>query len=309
MGFASNKWSLRAITANIMHLSSKKRVFCAFLCVSFLLFGFKHTISFGAELSTAIVVSSEIKPYLQALEGIRSRFASAPYIYHMEGNPKLVAKRISDAQHDVVFAIGPEAASLLNQANSTAQKIVLMVLDAYKIIGAEPCGVDMRVPIAKQLEEVEKALGKGRVVGILYSPSENETVVQEATEAASRLNMRLVGLPVSSSSDAVNVLKKARGQLDTLLFIPDPQVTGSETLVSYLVKEAFLSGLFVVGYNQFFLESGASIAFCLDYYKTGQVAAELADEKNLAKTCKLIAPPYEVRLNYKALDLIQRGLK
>lgn len=306
MGFASNKWSLRAVTASIMRLLSKKRVFFAFLCVYCLFFGFKHTISFGAELSTAIVVSSEIKPYLQALEGIRSRLTSSPYIYHLEGNPKLVAKRISDSQHDVVFVIGPEAAGLLNQTNSgAARRIVLMVLDAYKITGSEPCGIDMRVPMAKQLEEIEKTLGKGRIVGILYSPNANETVVHEATEAASKLNMRLVGLPVSSSSDAVNVLKKARAQLDTLLFIPDPLVTGSETLVSYLVKEAFLSGLFVVGYNQFFLESGASIAFCLDYYKTGELAAKLAEETN--KTCTLIAPPYEVKLNRKALDLIQRG--
>ncbi len=267
-------------------------------------------VSSGAELSTAIVVASEIKPYLQAMEGIRSSFASSPYIYHMESNPKLVAKRIGEAQHDVVFAVGPEAASIVwSHASDSTRKIVLMVLDPIRITNVQVCGVDMRVPMAQQLAAIEKNLGKGRVIGILYSPSENEAVIKEAMEAVQTLDVQVVGLPVCSSSDAVSVLRKARVQIDTLLFIPDSQVIVSETVVAYLVKEAFLSGLFVVGYNQFFLEAGASLAFCLDYYKTGQVAAELARETASSKSCKLAAPPYEVRRNQKAIELIQRGVQ
>ena len=93
--------------------------------------------------------------------------------------------------------------------------------------------------------------------------------------------------------------------MNTLLFIPDSTVI-SEALLSHLVKEALLHRIAVVGYNHFFMEIGAVLAFKIDYKGVGALGAKLAGKVVSGSSCRLHSPPFEVEWNQKAWDAVRQ---
>ncbi|MEA1866521.1 MAG: hypothetical protein U9N19_00230 [Thermodesulfobacteriota bacterium] len=95
----------------------------------------------------AVIVSSQIRPYVTALDGLRSSFRHPLTIYYLNSNPELIHHHLSRKYYDLVIAIGPEASVLVwSTLNPDDKKIALMVLDPQKLLAnPEPCGVDLRI--------------------------------------------------------------------------------------------------------------------------------------------------------------------
>jgi putative ABC transport system substrate-binding protein len=262
------------------------------------------------EAAIAVVVSSEIRPYLAALEGLRSGLSHSLEIYYVNRNPELVRHRLVHSDFDVVIAIGPEASKLVWSAEKDmGEKMTLMVLDPQKVLDdAGLCGIDLRIPIREQISLTRKRLGAGRNIGILYNPQENQEWVGLAVTAGSELGVKISPLEVDGKKDAIKTLAAAYGSIDTLLFIPDSTVI-SETLVSHLIKEALLHGIAAVGYNHFFVEAGAVMSFNIQYDQVGMMGARLAQAILAGSGCGLSPPPFETELNERAWQLVVKGLE
>lgn len=262
----------------------------------------------GEETETAVIVSSEIRPYLSALEGLRAELDVQMSVYSLQSNPELVRRRLADEDFDLVISIGPEASKVVWETPGWQRlRMALMVLDPVKLLD-DPhlCGVDLRIPMQEQIRAIAQRFGTGRTVGILYNPQDNEEWVERARSAGSDLGITVTPLPVAGRKDVPRTLGAAFGAIDTLLFIPDATVI-SETLVAHLVKEALLQGIAVIGYNHFFVEAGAVMALSIDYKEVGILGARLAREILANGNCRLHAPPYKIEWNEKAWKLVIKG--
>ncbi|OPL16938.1 MAG: hypothetical protein AVO38_07105 [delta proteobacterium ML8_D] len=248
----------------------------------------------------AVIVSSQIRPYVMALEGLRSSLQQPLKIYYLNLNPELIRHNLSQERYDLLIAIGPEASVLAwSTLNPDDKKIALMVLDQQKLLeDPEPCGVDLRIPIKEQIKLIKERLGDRRKIGILYNPAENREWVEKAQKHGSDLGVSVIPLPVHSRHEITKVLSSAYQKIDTLFFIPDSTVI-SMALLSHLVKDALLHGIAVVGYNHFFMEIGAVLAFNIDYEKVGILGAEMARDVLSGSECSLSPPPFELEWSEK----------
>lgn len=256
-----------------------------------------------------VIVSSQIRPYVMALEGLRSNSRQPLTIYYLNSNPELIRHHLSQKYNDLLISIGPEASILVwSTLNPADKKIALMVLDSQKLLAdSEPCGVDLRIPIKDQIYLIKKRLGERRKIGILYNPVENREWIEQAQKEGTDLGISVIPLPVHKRHEITKVLSSAYQNIDTLLFIPDSTVI-SMALLSHLVKDALLHGIAVVGYNHFFIEIGAVMAFNIDYKKVGIIGAEMAKDIMSGSQCGLSPPPFEVEWNEKAWKTITKYL-
>jgi hypothetical protein len=257
----------------------------------------------------AVIVSSQIRPYVMALEGLRSSFQQPLTIYYLNSNPELIRHHLSQKCYDLLIAIGPEASILAwSTLNPDGKKIALMVLDPQKLLAdPEPCGVDLRIPIKEQMHLIKQRLGDKRKIGILYNPMENSEWVKLAQKEGTDLGISVIPLPVHKRPEITKVLSSAYQNIDTLLFIPDSTVI-SMALLSHLAKDALLHGIAVVGYNHFFVEIGAVLAFNIDYEKVGILGGKLARDILSGSQCGLSTPPFEIEWNEKAWKTITEYL-
>jgi hypothetical protein len=257
----------------------------------------------------AVIVSSQIRPYVMALEGLRSSFQQPLTIYYLNSNPELIRHHLSQKCYDLLIAIGPEASILAwSTLNPDGKKIALMVLDPQKLLAdPEPCGVDLRIPIKEQMHLIKQRLGDKRKIGILYNPMENSEWVKLAQKEGTDLGISVIPLPVHKRPEITKVLSSAYQNIDTLLFIPDSTVI-SMALLSHLTKDALLHGIAVVGYNHFFVEIGAVLAFNIDYEKVGILGGKLARDILSGSQCGLSTPPFEIEWNEKAWKTITEYL-
>lgn len=242
---------------------------------------------------------------MQAMDGLRSAFPFYVPTFSM-ANPELAARILQTNDYERVVVIGSHAARLALQNVSDKKKvIVLMVLDIRENFGDGLCGVDMRVPLEEELLEISKELGENLRVAALFSTEENAVRVMKAEKAARKLGIRLTAWRVTERADALNRLNSEAGSVDCLLFLPDP-IFDSETFISHLVKTALLNGVAPVGYNRFFVETGAVLSFNLDYTGIGRQGAAFLNDMGM---CGILTPAFQVEINGKSRELVQRQWK
>ncbi|MCB2183990.1 MAG: hypothetical protein KQH63_18340 [Desulfobulbaceae bacterium] len=272
---------------------------------------FLPPLSSADQSEISVVVSSHSRPFVEALDGFRSHFNQPVSINYVDSNPELAKHRVSHGTFNLIVAIGPAAAEIVwSNADPATPKLVLMVLDPGELLKTQAplCGVHLRIPFEDQFHQINKRLGPGRRVGVLYTPEENGTRILQARESAAESDIIFVPMEVHKRGDVVSALTKAKGFIDTLLFIPDSTVI-SETMVAYLIKKTLLDGIAPVGYNHFFIEVGGVLSLNINYEKVGYEGAELASERLAGSECKLLSPPFEVEWNQKAWDFVNKEAK
>ena len=255
----------------------------------------------------AVIVSSRIRPFVQALDGFCSGFSQPVTISYVDSNPELVKHKLAKNQFALLVAIGPDAAKIVwADSKADTPKMALMVLDPKELLGNTPlCGIHLRVSASDQFRLLIDRMGPGRKVGIMYNPLENEKWMASAGNSAKDADITLAPLAVTRKQDVVRILSSSVKQIDTLLFIPDSTVI-SETMVRHIIKKCLLNQIAVVGYNNFFLEAGAVMSFTINYEKVGTMGSKLAEDILTGVDCKLTPPPFEVQWNQKVWDFIRK---
>ena len=178
-----------------------------------------------------------------------------------------------------------------------------MVLNPPKISGQTEtaCGVPLDVPAKRQLEMIDQGLRAVKRLGLLYDPRYNSEFFMKAAAEAPSLDLKIVPLKVSSKKDIPVVLKQNWENIDALWLIPDQTVI-SESVVQYIIKDALFKKIPVIGYNRFFYESGATLAFVFDYEELGRQTGRLAANMLMGKACEKENPVFHVWLNLRVID-------
>ncbi len=260
----------------------------------------------GNSFKATVIVSSQIRPYVAALNGFKHAFKKEFELLDLGKNPEFVRYTLKKEKFDLYVAIGPRATKLLWTINPEGIKLTLMVLDPESLLfGNRACGIKLRIPIEEQLSIIKMRISPKKGVGLLYTPDENGQLVSQAIEVAGGLALPVNAYPVESAPEIKKTLPELYRNCDVLLFIPDPTVI-SEPMVRFIIKDAIFHGVASVGYNRFFYDSGAVMAFIVDYEKVGAEAAQMAVRAIETGKCRMLAPPYEVIWNEKAWNFLQK---
>jgi putative ABC transport system substrate-binding protein len=288
------------------------RLLFVMLCSAFLGTAALH----GAEIrapKVAVLISRDIRPYLEAVEGMSVVLAESanakvhvfPLEKFKEKSRDVLIQSLSGEKFDLVVAVGPEAVRFASE-EAVVEKtnwVYSMVLNPPKVSGRteNACGVPLDIPSQRQLEMISQGLADTKRLGLLYDPRYNSEFFMRAAAEASSLDLKIVPLKVSSKKDIPVVLKQHWGTIDALWLIPDQTVI-SESIVQYIIKDALFKKIPVIGYNRFFYESGAAVAFVFDYEELGRQTGRLAANMLKGKTCEKETPVFHVWLNLRVID-------
>lgn len=261
----------------------------------------------------AIVVSRPLRPYMEALKGLRTSLGQLrmhvlqPITLSPEtqGDFRAVQSELLRLSADAFVSIGPEAFSIVQSAaiQRNIPWVYTMVLDPAKLVprpNTTFCGISLSLPAAQQMEAIARTLPNRKRLGVFHSVPANDAFLEEAVRYAQSLGLTVQPIAVQSPKDVPGRLTEILPQLDALWIIPDPAID-SKALVEYLVETALYNNIPSIGYNRYFLEAGAAMAFVLDYEKIGAATAALLDFYLRSGRCPEAAPTYDVVVNEHVL--------
>ena len=261
----------------------------------------------------AIVISQPIRPYLIAVEGLRQELSRNTRAKIQEFDLKkfkgkgydILTEDLKKERFDLFIAIGPSATRFVWSSfpSSDVPKVYTMVLNPESILAQDrpACGITLRIPVKTQLKLISSGLPSVKRLGILQNPLYNAEFVNQAVRYTPGIGLEIIPLDVSSRSDIPVILGKHWTDLNALLFIPDRTVI-SESIVQHIIKEAILKKVAVIGYNRFFYESGAALAFVLDYREIGRQTGMLAIKMLSGEGCKEEAPIFHAWVNRRVIQ-------
>lgn len=188
---------------------------------------------------------------------------------------------VKQANPDVLVAFGPEAARFAAENFASMPRVVALAPGAPAPVDGEPIAIlSSEIPPATQMRWISSVLPDVTAVGVVYDPASTQTLVNELAAAAEKRKLSLVQIPVSSEQEIPAAFKKARKEIQALLFVPDPTVITKST-IGYLLKESLSAQIPVIGFNWYFVDNGAVLAYGIDYGSVGKQAA--AASKRVAR--------------------------
>jgi len=275
-----------------------------FLLLLFVLL-FQGGTAFGGEHSIAVVVSDRIKPYVQVLTGLEQGLENKDielFFLSPSENQDRVAETLLKKRYDLFVAIGPEAGELIWSMESIGHggKIYSAILDPVRVLKQESpgCGVSLQIPVDIQLREIAAALPGLKRIGLLFDMKHNGEFFEQARISAQEQGLVVIALAVDSKKEIPHILRENLSRIDSIWMVPDQTVI-SEKIVQYVIKEALFDKKGVIGYNSFFIRSGALFAFEFDYTKIGEQTADRVNTYFKENECLGVVPFFNTTINLK----------
>jgi len=288
---------------------AKHKIVLGFLLFIVVVPGLSH----ARERVVGVLLSREIAPYVSMVEGLESRINASVQRFFLDdnGRPYSLSGRnaiLSPQMYDVLVAVGPEALLYLQPRTGAIPLVHAMVLNPRKLIidpQWQPCGVGLSIPAEAQFTSIHRYLPSIKRLGVLFDPGNNQSWFKAAVAVAGARGVELVPLQVSRQGGKLEMVGDF-SRLDAILFIPDKSII-SKAVIQYVIKQGVLSNTPVIGYNQFFHDSGAALNFLIDYYKVGQQAARQVELFLAGEKCDGEVPPsYEVMVNEEVWRALKR---
>jgi len=262
----------------------------------------------------AVLISREISPYIQMVEGLESAlrsYAVQRFFLDSDGKPYSLTATTPDLDPEactVLVAVGPEALRYLQPRARDIPLLYAMILNPGNVIDPQyppPCGVSLNLPVQSQFEALKTAIPGIRRLGVLFDPANNAAWFARAHPIARNMDIELVPVQVNTQNSRISIVGDY-ASLDALLFIPDKSII-SKAVIRHVIKSAATRGVPVVGYNSFFYASGAALVFSIDYTEVGQQCAALVKQVLEGKHCSGNIPPqFDVRSNPIVVEALKQ---
>ena len=263
----------------------------------------------------AIVVSKRIKPYVSIIEGMTEELGKKEKKFEVfflsESDPQdnqQITTRLENSRFDSYAAVGPEAAKLVWSLKTDQSKVFTAVLDPEVLLerGSSQCGVSLRIPVERQVQEISKAFVNVKRIGLLFDARINDWFYKAADTASGQYGISIIPLRVDSRAQITEVLAQNWQNLDCVWMIPDQTVI-SEKIIEHIIKLALYNSKGVIGYNSFFIRTGAFFSFDFDYKILGVQAARKIETYVQSGICIQEPPEFQTLMNLKMIEKI--GIK
>lgn len=232
----------------------------------------------AAEAQDVIAVRSyNVRQYDEALAGFkRACDCNVRELTLSEDNGPHLLSEVNRIKSSLVFAIGAEALSLVSEINRPV--VYAMVLRRPRIVSQKEniSGINMEIPLERQLAEFQAALPEVRRIGIVYDPRKTSVdMVKNAALAAKTKGITLVTREVSSPQKVLTVMNAMRDQIDVFWMLPDSTVVTPET-VEFILLNSIEKRLPIFTFSPKYVEMGALLSLSMDAFDMGRLAGGLA---------------------------------
>jgi putative tryptophan/tyrosine transport system substrate-binding protein len=239
-----------------------------------------HAIAAGVEI--AILKSSDLKAYNEAIEGFKSAAPGAALYaeYDLRGDlerGKQLAKKIRASDSSLVVAVGLKAALAAKLEIVDIPVLYMMILDPAKhhLTTDNMTGVLLEIPPDRQFKIMRSFLPTLRRIGTLYDPDKTATKLKEAESRASAHEFQLHGFPVENEKEVPQQLRALLSESEALWLIPDSTVLTDESL-RFILESAVAKQVPVIGFSSEFARLGALLSLSVDYGEVGRETGLLA---------------------------------
>jgi len=198
----------------------------------------------GQAQSIAVIKSRDLASFDQVLASLVAACPPESGLelrhYNLKGknnNAKDVAKKIHKNPPQFILALGLLAAQATKLHLSDIPVLYCMVSNPqrYDLVGENIVGISLDVPGETQFARYKAIVPNLRTIGVIYDPTKSEALVLEATEAASKLGLELISVPVSSHKKVPEALRGILGKIDALWTVPDDTVLTTDSFRFLLV--------------------------------------------------------------------------
>lgn len=264
-----------------------------------------------------VLISREIAPYAAMVEGLESTLKVPVRRFFLDdkGQPFTLgggAATLDPQAYDALVAVGPEALHYLGPLVESRRLAYGMVLHPEAVLTrlpARPCGVSLDLPAEAQLAAILQHLPDLERLGVLFDPANNQAWFDSAATVAVAKGFTLVPLQVLRQEERLDLVGDY-ARLDAILFIPDKTVI-SKAVIQFVIKQAVVKKIPVIGYNQFFHDAGAALNFMIDYQGVGEQVALQVERLLAGESCQgATVPRHRAVVNqevWRALDLPEEG--
>lgn len=227
----------------------------------------------------AVILSSDLPPYQEALAGFREKAEVYLKVYNLQGDEKeghKIVSQIRAERPDLVVTVGTEASNLARKQLSGLPLVFTMVLDPYLFKAPNSTGISLRIPVRKQLTTLRGVLPQAKRIGVIYNPEMSRATVDLAKEVAAELGLVIVPRPISSRREVPEALRALSANIDVLWMIPDSTLE-DESSVGFLLQYTTVNKIPFMGPSEYFVEKGALLSLSCDYVEVGRQAAEMVN--------------------------------
>jgi len=255
-----------------------------------------------------ILISQEIRPFIEMVEGFENRTSLRTCRIFLDegGRPYSTDpafKPFDPGNYRAVVAVGPRALNYLVRHHWPGIIVYGMVLDPKRLIKEREkiCGVSLNIPFWKEMLTVRAVFPDVKRIGVLFDPANNAPWFNQAQPVAALEGLKLKPVTIRRKSDITELFPHLAGDVDAILFIPDPTVI-STAVIQYIIRKALAHGIAAIGYNRFFFESGAAMSFIIDYKSIGVRVAQQLEGILHGKACRRFAPAYKALVNRAVVE-------
>lgn len=264
-----------------------------------LLFGFTAVgVSESAALEIAILKSSGIGAYEQAIEGFKAAGPSGTIYpeYDMQGDleqGKKLAKKIRASDASLVVAVGLKAALAAKLEIVDVPIVYMMILDPSKhnLTAPNMTGTLLEIPAERQFKILRAFLPNLHRLGIL-SNSGNVQKMKDFSAQAAANAFQLQEFPVENEKEVPQQLRSLLGSSDALWLVPDSTVLTNES-IGFILETSLARRVPVIGFSPEFTRLGALLSLSVSYGEVGRETGLLA-KRILDGDRKLPAKPIPI---------------
>jgi putative ABC transport system substrate-binding protein len=242
-------------------------------------------------IRVAVVESRKLSAYDQALQGfgeaVNKRGFDPEFVRYVIGTDVGSAQELDSVLDQtgarIILALGTDAARMVKDCHSDIPSVFSMVsepgesglLNSGGNGGTPMTGVCLDVPVEDQFLSLLDVVPRAKRIGVIYNPQESQFLVDEARNAANRMNLGLVAYPIHSEAEVPEGLSTLRPKIDALWLVSDRTVLTTQTL-QYVFLYAFQTNLPLMGLSEHFVKMGALFAVGPDYQDVGMQSGEFA---------------------------------
>ncbi len=286
-------------------------------CVVGLLVLFGHFtpyVSASAAMDIAILQSSEIAAYREAIGGLKATGPiGATYTeYDAQGDLELgkkLARKLRASNASLVVAVGLKAALAAKAEIVDVPIVYMMILDPLKhqLTAANMAGTLLEVPVDRQLKIMRTFLPTLHQLGALYDPAKTSSRVKDAVQQATHSDFQLKGLPVESDKEVPQKLRRLLSDVEALWLIPDSTVLTNESL-RFILESALERQIPVIGFSPEFTRLGALLSMSVNYgdvgRETGLLAKRILDGEQLRPLNPVPVERLKISVNLKTAKFL-----
>lgn len=225
-----------------------------------------------------------------------------------------ISEKFAKDEMDLIFAIGTPAAQSAKQVTSTIPILFSAVtdpvesglVDSWDLAGGNITGTSDRSDVKKQLEMFNQLDPSLKDIGILYSTSESNSLIQleEAQALAEEVGLNIIPTGISNINDLNKALASLLEKVDAVYVISDNMIASSIELVSNsLIEKNMIS----ISAEESQVSGGILITDSHSYYElgkqTGNLALEiLVENKDISKMPVYLPEVTNLIVNEDTLD-------